>query len=108
MSLENPWGQVPEPEAEPIEMPSPERVAEQLCARLKEALFPLLAGHDPSIQGAALAELTARWLAGFAPELRKDLFEMHMQATFVLIEPIEMEMFGPEGHPGGRERDQCP
>lgn len=74
MSLENPWGQVPEPEAEPIEMPSPERVAEQLCARLKEALFPLLAGH----------------------------------ATFVLIEPIEMEMFGPEGHPDGRERDQCP
>jgi hypothetical protein len=29
-----------------------------------EACKPILTGHDPDVQGAALADLTAIWLAG--------------------------------------------
>jgi hypothetical protein len=34
------------------------------AAKLVEAICPLLAGHEPEVQSAALADLTAMWLAG--------------------------------------------
>jgi hypothetical protein len=30
-----------------------------------ERIKPLLAGHDPAVQGAVLADLVGLWLAGF-------------------------------------------
>jgi hypothetical protein len=34
------------------------------AAKLVEAISPLLSGYPPEIQSAALADLTAMWLAG--------------------------------------------
>ena len=57
---------------------------------LAERIKPLLAGHGSKVQGAALAELTAIWLAGHifpaAPaaleaELRADLLRLHYDAV---------------------------
>ena len=36
----------------------------EAIAALVEAIRPLLAGHEPAIQSAALAELLSMWLAG--------------------------------------------
>jgi hypothetical protein len=35
-----------------------------LVADLVERISPILAGHPPEVQSAALADLTAMWLAG--------------------------------------------
>jgi hypothetical protein len=46
-------------------------------ARLVESIRPLLAGHPPDVQGAALAELLATWLAGhWIPESAADTHEL--------------------------------
>ena len=37
-----------------------------------EAIKPMLAGHPPDVQGAALADLLAIWLAGHYVEDDKD------------------------------------
>jgi hypothetical protein len=49
--------------------------------RLAAACFPLLAGYGPAVQGAAVAELTSIWLAGFDPERWDDLLSLHIEAV---------------------------
>ena len=41
-----------------------------------EKVKPFFAGHDPVIQGAALAELTSLWLAGHELKQRANLLEI--------------------------------
>ena len=64
---------------------------------------PLLAGHHPAIQGGALAELLALWLAGHHPDTRDDLLGLHIDAVRELVPFAEREIFGdgprPEGWP---------
>jgi len=49
-------------------------VEEIIVARIR----PLLAGHDPGIQGMVIADLLALWLAGHPSELRESLLTMHI------------------------------
>ena len=44
-----------------------------LVLGLVERIKPLLAGNDPEIQGAVLAELTAIWLTGHPQAARENL-----------------------------------
>jgi hypothetical protein len=44
-----------------------------------EGCKPFLVGHGPDVQGAALAELLALWLAGHAPGLRDDVLAHHLR-----------------------------
>jgi hypothetical protein len=53
---------------------------------------PLLAGHHPVIQGAALADLLATWLAGHDPEVREALLDAHVHIVRELV-PINEAMF---------------
>jgi hypothetical protein len=54
---------------------------------LTDRISPILHGHDPKIQGAVLAELLAKWLAGHVVPgdrvqtilLRGRLFREHMK-----------------------------
>ena len=63
--------------------------------RLVGAIRPMLAGRPPQVQGAALADLLAAWLAGHVkvgdPEetrlLREDMLEAHMTTVRMLVEP---------------------
>lgn len=55
---------------------------------LVEKIRPLLAGHDPRIQGAALADLLAIWLAGHViatPEDRDALLALHIEYVRQLV-----------------------
>ena len=47
-----------------------------------ERIKPILAGNDPGVQGAVLAELLSLWLAGHSPpEVRVDLLKMHIETV---------------------------
>ena len=50
----------------------------QAVFELVDKVKPLLAGHDPSIQGAVCGELASIWLAGHTPDLRDELLELHL------------------------------
>lgn len=50
-----------------------------------DQIRPLLAGKLPQLQGIVVAELTAIWLAGHAPELRDDLIRMQDAAVRELV-----------------------
>jgi hypothetical protein len=68
---------------------------------LVEAMRPLLAGKSASVQGAALADLLAMWLAGHIsrgdPEgaetkrIREEMLELHLAAVRALI-PVNYKM----------------
>lgn len=73
------------------------RVAQQ--RRLVAKLKPHIAGCDPSVQGAALAELLAIFLAGHHPELRGEILRMHIEAVRGLIAPCEAEIFSTRPRP---------
>jgi len=60
---------------------------------------PLLAGRHPGVQGAALAELVALWVAGHAPMIRDTIVRGHIEVIDKLVPLAERELFGPLGHP---------
>ena len=66
-------------------------------------ISPLLAGKSSPEQGAILAELAGRWLAGHPRKLREPLIALHMSAVTVLAEINAKQMFGGKGHPADRE-----
>lgn len=60
---------------------------------LAERIKPILAGHEPLIQSAVLAELLSIWLVGFVVDdskektrrLRRELFEGHCELVWKLV-----------------------
>jgi hypothetical protein len=66
------------------------RRADALAAQIA----PLLAGKGAFVQGAALADLAAVWLAGHivtgdreaTETMRRDLFEAHCRAVWELVD----------------------
>lgn len=71
---------------------------------LARACFPILAGKPPMVQGAALAELVARHLAGHVilgdPEktkaLRAALFEEFVRAVKDLVPILDQGVIQPQ------------
>jgi hypothetical protein len=70
---------------------------------LSKALAPLLAGHPPEVQGAALADLVSIYLTGFPNYTREDLLELHINTVRELLPYSEQQAFGPSGHPGNHQ-----
>ena len=75
-------------------------VAERFLVAIEaavDAISMILAGREPQEQGAIIAMLTARWLAGHilasdraaTAELREGLIAAHVEAVRYLIEPEE-------------------
>jgi hypothetical protein len=58
---------------------------------LAKTMMPLLAGRGPFVQGAALADLVAMYLAGHAPELREEVLALHVAAVRKLV-PVNAAM----------------
>jgi hypothetical protein len=63
-------------------------------AEIMDAVKPLLATRHPMAIGAALAELTALWIAGHSANLRHDMFDFHV-ATVRRAYPIIAKAFKP-------------
>lgn len=74
-------------------------VAEQVASIIK----PFLAGRDPGVQGAVLADLLSLWLAGHHPALREETLADFVKLVVDLIPYAERERFGPDGHPGHKD-----
>ena len=56
-----------------------------------EACRPLFAGRGPIVQGLALAQLTATWIAGHPPVVWIEILGQHVGAVAQLA-PIEREL----------------
>jgi len=48
-------------------------------------MAPILSGHPPEIQGAALADLLAIWLAAHPEELRAAVLRVHLEYVHQLV-----------------------
>jgi len=60
---------------------------------------PILAGRDPAMIGAALADLTAMLFAGHHPSIREAMIEAWVETMRKLVEPNEkmiLEAYGGE------------
>jgi hypothetical protein len=71
---------------------------EEIAATVR-AIRPLLAGRAPGAQGAILADLLSLSLAGHAPAIREDVFNMHMALVRALIPHGERQIFPNGRHP---------
>jgi hypothetical protein len=70
-----------------------------LAMEIAKQIHPFLAGLNPEIQGAVLADLLATWLAGFPQQGREVMLQMHLAGMRPLIEVNEKIQFGKAGHP---------
>jgi hypothetical protein len=52
---------------------------------LVDTIKPAFAGLPPAVQGAALADLLAIWIAGHDPELREKVLEIHIEGVRALV-----------------------
>jgi hypothetical protein len=73
----------------------PKSEIDSLVNRIK----PLLAGKDPGVQGAVLADLLSMWIAGHPDFIREEMLTQHVDAVRALVPVNEKIMFGPAGHP---------
>lgn len=53
----------------------------RLVLEIADRIRPLLAGNDPEVQGAILAELTTSWILGHHPAIRGDMLTVHYKAV---------------------------
>lgn len=63
------------------------------------ACKPILRGHAPEVQSAALAELTALWLAGYPDFVRIEKFMSFCGLAKDLLPGVESELYRGGGHP---------
>jgi hypothetical protein len=74
--------------------------AAKLSQELCEKIAPLLAGNDPAVQSAALADLAAMWIAGHfvleniagTKQLRNELLREHVKLIRQLIPLNEQKL----------------
>lgn len=70
---------------------------------LAASIRPLLANKPPGVQGGALAELVALWVAGHHPALREMILPHWFETMKMMIPIAEREIFAdgprPEGWP---------
>ena len=66
---------------------------------LARKIKPMLANRPPEVQGSALAELVAIFMASHAPELRHGQLDAFVDCVKGLTIVAEYEAFGALGHP---------
>jgi hypothetical protein len=74
-----------------------------LVLRLSRRIRPLLAGHEPQIQGIVLADLVSLFIAGHHPALREEMLALHVDTVRQLIPASEKEIFT-DGKPEGWDK----
>jgi hypothetical protein len=66
---------------------------------LVRLIGPMLHGQGPDVQGAALCDLCAMWLAGHHPDVRAAVLSHFLQTLIKLMVINEKQMFGDAGFP---------
>ena len=77
-----------------------DEAGKRLYDLLTSEMFAELRGHDPEWQSAVIADLTARYIAGHHPALRKQITALHFELVTMLIPLVELIQFGEGKHPG--------
>ena len=62
----------------------------EMAVGIAQRIHPILAGHHPAVQGAALADLLATWLAGFDPDIREALLDNHIHTVRELVPVVSV------------------
>ena len=75
------------------------RQADDLVAQIK----PILAGHNPAVSGAAIVELFALWVAGHRVSVRREVFDLQVDAVRKLY-PIAAKAVQNDGTPGDNQQ----
>jgi len=70
---------------------------------LVNAIKQHLQGNGPELQGAALADLLAMYIAGHHPALREEVLNLHIEMVRALVAPNEAAIFAHFGKPEGWE-----
>jgi hypothetical protein len=63
-----------------------------LSMSISEKIKPLLAGHDPSVQGAVLADLVSMYFAGHHRDIREEAMALWLCTMVELIPASEQEI----------------
>jgi hypothetical protein len=66
---------------------------------LVRLIGPMLHGQGPDVQGAALCDLLAMWLAGHHPDVRAVVLGQFLHTMMQLIAVNEKIIFGDAGWP---------
>ena len=66
-----------------------------LAAEMVAEISKILAHKSPSVQGAALVELAAIFIAGHAPELRAAALRLFVETVQSLVPIVEAEAGSP-------------
>lgn len=82
-----------------FEKPSTTKEVETLVDEIR----PLLAGNDPSLQGAALGDLVAIYIAGHHPAIREEVLTAFIALVRGMVPIVEAEIFATFGKPEGWE-----
>lgn len=75
----------------------------KLALRMADKIGRQLYGGGPGVQGAILAELVSRWLAGHRTGLHEKVLTQWVELVRSLVPINAAIMFGDAGHPGDRE-----
>jgi hypothetical protein len=77
---------------------------EHVSRWISRKLQPMLKGRPPNVQSAVLADLLSIWLAGhWPPQAREELLADFVKLVRDIVPETEKQLFGPGGHPAGRE-----
>ena len=77
--------------------------ATKLICRLSMSIRPLLAGQQPHIHGALLADLVSVFIAGHHPAEREEELTRLIELVRQLVPETEKEIF-PDGKPEGWDK----
>ena len=72
-----------------------DQVRELEVMHLVEQIKPILAGKNPAMQSAVLAECLSLWLATWPKRARDDLLKGHLKLVAELL-PVNAKMLGTE------------
>lgn len=70
-----------------------------LSVGLTDRLHAILAGQAPEVQGAAIMQLLALYIAAHHPSIRHETFNAIMSIVPAMVPIAESEIFGPGGFP---------
>lgn len=71
------------------------QVFELEVVEIVEQIKPILAGKNPGMQSAVLAECLSLWLAGWPKRARDDLLKGHLKLVAELL-PVNAKILGTE------------
>jgi hypothetical protein len=82
-----------------LDSPPDADAVSEAAHNIMRQMAPLLYGAGPYVQGVALGQALARWLAGHPDHLREQVLTAHVNFVRSLVPEVEREIFEGGRHP---------